>query len=171
VANSLLLVRPTEYSTVICGDGSGVSILQRSARRKAAARPPHSKRVAARRQEKSGSAESRVEKKRKKRKRKSTGIKPLLHEEWNAGKKAQKRLLLHGVAVGVDFVDFADVEFADAGFDFAHVADDDPHEMAGLDIFFGDFVGGVWSGGQDFLGKGVVLVVRQAVLQDVAVRA
>jgi hypothetical protein len=95
---------------------------------------------------------------------------PLLHEEWSV-EREYKEALLNWVAVGVDFVDFADIEFADAGLDFAHVADDDPHEMAGLDIFFGDFVGGVWSGGQDFLGKGVVVVVRQAVLQDVAVRA
>jgi hypothetical protein len=30
--------------------------------------------------------------------------------------------LFDGVAVGVDFVDFADVELANTGFDFAHVA-------------------------------------------------
>ena len=34
--------------------------------------------------------------------------------------------LLDGVAVGVDFVDFADVQFANAGFDFGHVADHQP---------------------------------------------
>jgi hypothetical protein len=34
VANSLLLVRPTEYSTVICGDGSGRDYFARSTRRK-----------------------------------------------------------------------------------------------------------------------------------------
>jgi hypothetical protein len=46
----------------------------------------------ARRQEKSGNAESRVEKKgrKRKRKRKSSGIRPLLPEEWNAQKNLQK---------------------------------------------------------------------------------
>ncbi len=43
--------------------------------------------------------------------------------------------------------------------------------MGGLDIFFGDVVGGVGRDGQNFLSEGVVVVVRQRVLQDVAVGA
>src|SRR5260221_7726917 len=79
--------------------------------------------------------------------------------------------LLNRVAVGVDFVDFADVQVANAGFDFAHIADDDPDQMGGLNIFFGDVVGGVGRDGQNFLSEGVVVIVRQRVLQDVAVGA
>jgi hypothetical protein len=37
------------------------------------------------------------------------------------------RSLLDGVAVGVDFVDFANVQFTDAGFDLGHVADHQPN--------------------------------------------
>ena len=49
--------------------------------------------------------------------------------------------LVDGVAVGVDFVDFAYVQGADAGFDFAHIADDHPDKMIWLDVFFCYFVG------------------------------
>ena len=79
--------------------------------------------------------------------------------------------LFYRVAVGVDFVDFADVEFADAGFDFAHVTDDDPDEMIGENIFLGDLVGVGGSDGQRFGGEGVVIIGRQAVLENLAVGA
>src|SRR5882757_2752118 len=79
--------------------------------------------------------------------------------------------LLNRVAVGVDFVDFADVEFADAGFDFGHVANDDPDQVGRLNIFFGDVVGGVGRDGQNFLSEGVVVIVGQRILQNVAVSA
>lgn len=35
----------------------------------------------------------------------------------------------------VNLMDLAHIEFADAGFDFAHVADDDPHQKLGW-IYF-----------------------------------
>jgi len=40
-------------------------------------------------------------------------------------------VLLHRIAVSVDFVHLAQIQFADAGFDLTHVADDHPDEMAG----------------------------------------
>ena len=79
--------------------------------------------------------------------------------------------LLDWVAVGVDFVDFADVQFADAGFDFAHVADYHPDKWSGWMYFLAISlaIGGRY--GQDFLGEGVVVILRQTVLEDVAVGA
>ena len=78
---------------------------------------------------------------------------------------------MHWVAVSVDLVDFAQVQFANARFKLAHISDDYPHQMVRQNVLFGYLVSAIWREGQCFLGKGVVVILRQAVLKDVAIRA
>ena len=68
-------------------------------------------------------------------------------------------------------MDFADVEFADAGLHFAHVANDDPDEMVGQNVFCGGLIGFGRGYGQGFLSVGVVIIRGQIELEDLAVGA
>ena len=51
------------------------------------------------------------------------------------------RQLLDWVTVRINFVHFADVQFADTRFHFAHIPHYHPNEMARLDVLIGDLVG------------------------------
>src|SRR5580704_14810267 len=76
---------------------------------------------------------------------------------------------LNWVAVRVNLVNFTEVQLDDSGLDLAHISDDHPYEMAGLDILLGHLVGTSWCDRHSFLGVRVVIVFRQFVLQNPAV--
>ena len=63
------------------------------------------------------------------------------------------------------------LNLCNGGFYFGHVADYQPDQVLGLDVFLGDFVGFGWRYGQGFFGEGVVVIFGKIVLKDGAVGA
>jgi hypothetical protein len=53
----------------------------------------------------------------------------------------ESQKLLHGVSVGVYFVDLAQVQFADTRFHLAHIAHNHPDHVVRLDELFGNDIG------------------------------
>src|SRR6185312_10725699 len=49
--------------------------------------------------------------------------------------------LLHRISVGINLVNFAQIELANSAFDLAHVAHNDPDQVVRQDQFFGQSIG------------------------------
>src|ERR1035437_3130165 len=79
--------------------------------------------------------------------------------------------LLQRLPVGVDLVDLAQIQLANARLDLAQVSYHDPQQMIRQDVLLRYLVGVLWRQGQHFLRESVVVVFRQAVLEDVAISA
>src|ERR1022692_3773921 len=77
----------------------------------------------------------------------------------------------HRVAVGVDLVDFAQVQLTNARLHFAHVSYAHPYQMVRQDVFLSNLIRTFRRYGQRFLCEGVVVVLRQAIFEDVAISA
>src|SRR5580704_18758036 len=69
--------------------------------------------------------------------------------------------LLQRLSVGVDLVDFAQIQLANTRLDLAHVSYHDPQQMIRQDVLLRYLVGVLWRQGQYFLGESVVVIFRQ----------
>ena len=80
-----------------------------------------------------------------------------------------RRFLVHRISVSIDLVHFAQIQLPHADLDLTHVSHDHPYQMVRQDVFLGDLIGALRRESQRLLCEGVVVVFRQAVLNNVPV--
>ncbi len=77
-----------------------------------------------------------------------------------------RSLLVHRIPIRIDLMHFAQIQFPDPRLDLTHISHDHPYQMIRQEVFLCDLVRALRRQGQRFLRERVVVVLRQAILQE-----